>query len=125
MIILDSGGINKLAERSHEALALLKKLRELDSPLIVPTVVMVESLHGNSPKDANTLRFLRTCVVEEMLPASIATRAAELRRLSRHGSAVDAVVVAHAEPGGTVISTDRVDMARLADYARDVQVIDV
>ena len=125
MIVLDSGGVTKLAERTLEALALLKKLRELDSLLIVPTVVMVESLHGNSPIDANTHRFLRTCVIEETLPVSIATRAAELRRLSRHGSVVDAVVVAYAEPGGSVISSDRIDMTRLADHARDVQVIDV
>jgi hypothetical protein len=35
------------------------------------------------------------------------------------------VVIAFAEPGGTVVSGDRVDMARLADRAHDVQVIDV
>jgi len=87
-------------------------------------VVLVECLHGNSPKDANTLRFLRTCVVEKTLTASIARRAAELRRTSKHGSVVDAVVVATAEPGGTVISGDRIDMTRLAEQARDVQVID-
>ncbi|MEY3618134.1 MAG: hypothetical protein RL726_832 [Actinomycetota bacterium] len=125
MIVLDSGGVTKLSERSLDSLALLKKLRELDSLFIVPSVVLVESLHGNSPKDANTLRFLRTCVVEEALTGGVAKRAAELRRLSGHGSVVDAVVIAFAEPGGTVVSGDRVDMARLADRAHDVQVIDV
>lgn len=125
MIVLDSGGVTRLTERTLESLALLKKLRMMETLLVVPSVVLVECLHGNSPKDANTLRFLRSCVVEEALTTSIARRAAELRRHSKHGSVVDAVVVASAEPGGTVISGDRIDMARLAEHARGVQVIDI
>jgi hypothetical protein len=51
-----------------------------------------------------------------------AQRAAELRRMSGHGSAVDAIVVAFAEPGGTVITGDRVDIENLAAHANKVYV---
>lgn len=125
MIVLDSGGVSRLAERSLDALALLKKLRELGRPFVVPSVVLVECLHGNSPKDANTLRFLSTCFVEEIHSERLAKRAAELRRISQHGSVVDAMVIAHAEPGGVVISGDEKDMRRLSDGAQGVRVIAV
>ena len=122
MIVLDSGGISKLADRSLDSLALLKQLSTLNDVLHVPTPVLVECLHGNSPKDAPVLRFLQKCVIEEVLPMSTAQRAAELRRKSGHGSAVDAIVVAFAEPGGTVITGDRADVEYLAAHANKVHV---
>lgn len=54
--------------------------------------------------------------------AGEAYRAAELRRRARTGSAVDAVVVAVAEPGATVLSDDAADINALATLARDVAV---
>ena len=122
MIVLDSGGISKLADRSLDSLALLKRLIALNDVMLVPSPVVVEYLHGNSPKDAPVLRFLQKCVIEEVLPMGTAQRAAELRRKSGHGSAVDAIVVAFAEPGGTVITGDRVDVEKLATHANKVYV---
>ena len=122
MIVLDSGGISKLADRSLDSLALLKQLSTLNDVLHVPTPVLVECLHGNSPKDAPTFRFLQKCVLQEVLLLGTAQRAAELRRKSGHGSAVDAIVVAFAEPGGTVITGDRVDIEKLATHANKVYV---
>jgi hypothetical protein len=43
-----------------------------------------------------------------------------LRRLARRGSAVDALVVALAEPGGTVLTSDLGDLGALAQYADGV-----
>ena len=91
-------------------------------PPIVPTVVLVESLHGNSSRDANTHRFLKTCIIESTVSEALARRAAELRRLSGAGSAVDALVVALAEPGGTVLTGDRADIEALAAHAEHVAV---
>ena len=122
MIVLDSGGISKLADRSLDSLALLKRLIALNDVMIVPSSVVVECLHRNSPKDASVLRFLQKCVIEEVLRMGTAQRAAELRRKSGHGSAVDAIVVAFAEPGGTVITGDRIDIENLAAYANKVHV---
>jgi hypothetical protein len=91
-------------------------------PPIVPTMVLVESLHGDPARDANTNRFLKTCIIQPEVTSVVARRAAELRRRARTGSAVDALVVALAEPGGTVLTGDLADIAALAEYARGVSV---
>jgi predicted nucleic acid-binding protein len=122
MIVLDSGGISKLTDRSLDSLALLKQLSTLNDVMLVPTSVLVECLYGKSPKDAPTCRFLQKCVLQEVLLLSTAQRAAELRRKSGHGSAVDAIVVALAEPGGTVLTGDQGDIEKLATHANKVYV---
>jgi hypothetical protein len=103
-------------------LALLKQLSTLNDVMLVPTSVLVECLYGNSPKDAPTFRFLQKCVLQEVLLLGTAQRAAELRRKSGHGSAVDAIVVALAEPGGTVLTGDQGDIEKLATHANKVYV---
>lgn len=121
MLILDSGAVSQLAERSHRALALIVALREEGLwPPTVPAWVLVECLQGHAGRDANENRFLKTCDVAEAIPESLARRAALLRRLARRGSAVDALVVALAEPGGTVLTSDPEDLKALAANAADV-----
>lgn len=80
-------------------------------------MVLVESLHGDPRRDANTHRFLKMCIIDPSVSESTARRAAELRRRSKAGSAVDALVVAIAEPGGTVLTGDRADIEALAAHA--------
>jgi len=91
-------------------------------PPIVPTMVLIESLHGDPGKDANAHRFLKTCILQPDVTPAIARRAAELRRRARTGSAVDALVVALAEPNGTILTGDKVDIETLAAHARGVSV---
>lgn len=123
MLVLDSGSVTKLAARNRQTLALIQSLvaAELWPPL-VPTVVLVESLQGHPGRDANINRFLKTCIVEPAVTDAVARRAAELRRRARRGSAVDAIVVAMAEPGGTVLTGDEADLGALSAYARQVTV---
>jgi len=123
MLILDSGGVSRLAARSVAVSALIRSLVEQDLwPPLVPTMVMVESLHGDSGPDANTHRFLKTCIIEPSVTEPIARRAAELRRRASRGSAVDALVVAMAEPNGTVLTGDAADIGALAANAKGVDV---
>jgi hypothetical protein len=79
-------------------------------------------LRGHAGRDANENRFLKTCDIAEAVPESLARRAALLRRLARRGSAGDAFVVALAEPGGTVLTSDPDDLKALAAYADDVMI---
>jgi hypothetical protein len=65
---------------------------------------------------------LKSCDIDEVLPELLVRRAANLRFLARRGSAVDAVVVASAEPGGTVLTSDLADLQALAAGAEDVAV---
>lgn len=123
MLVLDSGGVTRLAARNAQTLALIRGLVAADLwPPVVPTVVLVESLQGRPDRDANVNRFIKTCIVEPVLSDTIARRAAELRRRARRGSAVDAIVVAMAEPGGTVLTGDPADLGALSAYARNVVV---
>jgi predicted nucleic acid-binding protein len=85
-------------------------------------MVLVESLHGDPRRDANTHRFLKMCIIDPSVSGSTARRAAELRRRARAGSAVDALVVAIAEPGGAVVTGDRADIEALAAHANGVAV---
>ena len=52
----------------------------------------------------------------------LARRAARLRTLAGRGSAVDALVVAMAEPGGMVVTGDNADIGALAERADNVLV---
>lgn len=123
MLVLDSGGFSRLSSRTKPTLALIRSLaRDGLWPPVVPTMVLVESLHGNSARDANAHRFLKTCIIEPEVSPAVAQRAAELRRIARTGSAVDALVVALAEPGGTVLTGDKADIEALAAHARGVSV---
>ncbi|HEY9349519.1 MAG TPA: hypothetical protein VIP75_02415 [Acidothermales bacterium] len=123
MLVLDSGGVSRLAERSPTSVAMIRAFRTAGLwPPLVPSVVLVESLRGSAGPDARTNQFLKTCDVHERLPASTARRAAALRTSARRGSAVDAVVVALAEPGGTVVTGDVRDLSSLAVHAVDVSI---
>jgi hypothetical protein len=121
VLVLDSGGVTRLAERSRDSLALILAFREQGLwPPKVPSVVLVECLQGHAGRDANENRFLKTCDISQAIPEAVARRAALLRRLARRGSAVDALVVAMAEPGGTVLTSDPKDLEALAIHAQDV-----
>lgn len=75
---------------------------------------------GHAGRDANVNRFLKTCEITGTVPESLARRAALLRRLAKRGSAVDALVIASAEPGGTVVTSDVDDLEALAVHADGV-----
>lgn len=123
MLVLDSGGVSFLAKRNQDALAAIRALvRDGAWPPLVPSVVLVESTTGRQRNDAAVNRLLKTCDVREDLPASLARRAGELRHLARRGSAVDAVVVASAEPGGVVLGGDITDLRALASCSDAVRV---
>lgn len=123
MLVLDSSGVSRLAERSQESAALLLSLRQHGLwPAVVPSVVLVESLTGHSGRDANTNRLLKTCDVVEEAPRPLVRRAAALRHRAGRGSAVDAIVVAMAEPDGSVLTSDVADLAALAEQADGVVV---
>ena len=115
MLVPDSGGVSRLAERSSRAAAIIAVFkREGLWPPVVPGVVLVECLTGRPDWDARTNQFLKTCDVEVVLSEARARRAALLRSLAHTGSVVDAVVVAAAEPGGTVYGSDVADLGALA-----------
>jgi hypothetical protein len=89
-------------------------------------MALVESLHGDGGRDANTHRFLTTCIFESTVSVDVARRAAELRRLARAGPdrCLAAVVDRVGEPVAP-IEVDAGDDAgeRLGDVIEGVVVV--
>lgn len=122
-LVLDSGGVTRLARRNAYALATIRAFRREGLwPPVVPSMVLIESLSGKQRADSNVNRFLKTCDIVDRVPEGIARRAASFRAEARRGSAVDALVIAMAEPGGDVLSGDLADLRALASYAVDVTI---
>jgi hypothetical protein len=123
LLVLDSGAVTRLVQRPANLAAFARSsLRKGLWPPIVPTAVLVECLTGTSGRDAGADRFLKRCTLIDRVPQQTARRAAHLRTRAGRGSAVDAIVVALAEPGGVVVTTDFNDLAALAAHADDVLV---
>lgn len=121
MLVLDSGGLSRLSQRNRRAAALIAALRaEGLWPPVVPSVVLAESTGGTARTDANINRLLKSCEVDPVVFEAKARRAGELRARARRGSAIDALVVAFAEPGSTVMTSDPGDLVALAAYAAQV-----
>ncbi len=125
-LVLDSGGLSRLSQPRRQTAALIEVFkRDGIWPPVVPSAVLVESLTGQPRTDAAVNWFLKTCTVMEELTLDLARRAGILRRQARRGSAVDAIVVAAAEPGGTVLTGDLEDLRALAQYSRGVHAVRV
>ena len=123
MLVLDSGGLSRLSQRTRRAAAMIAALKDAGLwPPVVPTVVLAESTSGAARTDARINRLVKTCDVDPILPEAKARRAGQLRSLARQGSAVDALLVALAEPGSTVLTTDREDLEALAAHAAHVDI---
>lgn len=123
-LVLDSGGVSRLARRSQDAAALIMVFaRQGIWPPVVPSLVLVECLSGRPRHDAVTNRFLKLCDITEELPEHLARRGGLLRASAQRGSAVDALVIAMAEPGGSVLTSDIDDLRALAAHADDVTVV--
>jgi hypothetical protein len=121
LLVLDAGGLSRLAERSQRAGALLGALRRENLwPPRVPSPVLIECLTGHPGRDANVNRLLRACNVDQQVSDVLARRAAALRFAARRGSAVDALVVASAEPDGVVLTADLGDLRALAAHSDGV-----
>ena len=123
MLILDSGGVSRLARRRPDSAALIAVFkRDGLWPPVVPSVVLAESTSGRQRTDANINRFLKICEITEEILERLARRAGVLRALARQGSAVDAIVIALAEPGGAVLTSDTNDLRALAIHADGVRI---
>jgi predicted nucleic acid-binding protein len=126
MLVLDSGAVTLLAERSTRSAALIAALRAQGLwPPLVPSMVLVECLTGDGSRDAVEHRFLRTCDVADTVPVPLGRRAAWLRANAHRGSAVDALVAATAEPRGTVLTGDPSDLQALAAHATGVTIEEI
>ncbi|WP_419839095.1 hypothetical protein [Candidatus Poriferisodalis sp.] len=126
VLVLDSGAVSHLARGGEQALSDFEALvGEGLWPPVIPTVVLAECLSGRPQDDVVVEILLKSCSVLETVTRETAKRAGELRRLAGRGSAVDAVVVAMAEPAGTILTDDLKDLAALAQQSDRVSALPI
>jgi predicted nucleic acid-binding protein len=122
-LILDSGAVIAAAAGRDRALAVLAAAYRRDVPVVVPAVVVAETVRGSGPRDAPVNMLLRG--VSEIAPATEdrARAAGALLAAARSDSTVDALVVAEAvaRGGGVILTGDPSDLRSLA--ARHPEVV--
>lgn len=124
-LVLDSEGLWAVARNDEVARAVLDISRKGGASVVVPAVVMAETLHGDQ-RDARANRAIKKLVVVPVT-GEIARKAASLKRRSNMSGAahtIDALVVAVAATlgGGAVLTSDMDDINRLAAAVPDVLV---
>jgi predicted nucleic acid-binding protein len=123
-LVLDSGGINALANQRTRLL----ELRRRDAwPARVPSVVLVEALTGDHRRDTAANRLLKMCQISDVTELT-AREAARLRGATGRAGSIsvtDAVVVAFASTcdAPVILTSDPKDLGALADHARQRIVI--
>ena len=115
MVVLDTGALGTLADprRRHRLRALAEQVAAGRVDLIVPAIVLTETLTGR-PHDAPANRLLKTVAIVD-IDEQLARAGASLRYRARTGSAVDAVVAATAigYERAVVLTSDPNDLSAL------------
>lgn len=125
-MVLDSEGLWAVARNDNEdARAVLASSREAGVPVLVPAVVLAETLFGDS-RDARANQAVKKLQVVP-IDETLARVAAELKRSADMGgvaATVDAIVVAvsAAAGGGAVLTADVDDIRKLASAVSDVRI---
>jgi predicted nucleic acid-binding protein len=114
-LILDAGAVIALARSEPRAMAFLRRAVELDADVIIPVVVLAETLRGGR-SDASVHRVLNNVGRIESSRPEIGRVAGALLGRSRRTDTVDAMVVAEAviRGGGQVLTSDPNDLGLLA-----------
>jgi predicted nucleic acid-binding protein len=125
-VVLDSEGLWAVARNdSEDARAVLAASSRAGVPVLVPTVVLAETLFGDG-RDARVNQALKKLQVVPVTDA-VARSAATLKRIAGMvgvAATIDAIVVATAAGagGGVVLTSDIDDLRALASGAAGVRI---
>lgn len=113
-LILDTGAVLAFTRGDRAVGALFKAAREAQSDIVIPPVVITQTLRGTA-RDAPVHRLVNAAHVP-FVGFRLARRAGELLGASGLGDAADAQVMAEALRGGpaALATSDVKDMTRLA-----------
>src|SRR5258706_15555202 len=95
-LILDSGAVIALSRGEQRASAFVERALETGAELLVPSVVIAETVRGRAPRDATVERVL--AAIDSVLDAdeTVAHTAGRLLGRARSRETIDALVVAGA-----------------------------
>jgi predicted nucleic acid-binding protein len=115
-LILDSGAVIALARQDVRVRAALTAAWEVGAEVIVPAVVIAETVRGHGARDAPVNRVLNAIGNIAATTADRARTAGALLARAKSTATVDALVVAEAveRGGGVVLTGDADDLGALA-----------
>lgn len=123
-LILDSGAVIALARGDQRVRGFVGRAVETGSEVLVPSVVIAETVRGRGPRDAPVNRVL--AAIDSVLVAdeAAARTAGHLLGVAGTNETIDALVVAGAIQigGGRILTSDPDDMRRLARSTHEVTV---
>ena len=121
-LILDSGVVIALGRHDVRARASLTAAWEAGAEVIVPAVVVAETVRGDGPRDAPVNRVLNAVGNVAAATEDRARTAGALLASAQSSATVDALVVAEAvrRRGGVVLTGDVADLQRLAQANPEV-----
>jgi predicted nucleic acid-binding protein len=123
-LILDSSAVIALARGDQRARAFIGRALELGAEVLVPSVVVAETVRGRGPKDSAVNRVLAAVDAVYPVDETLARRAGALLGSRGSNATIDALVVAAAAEagGGRVLTSDVRDMNALARGAPGVRI---
>jgi len=115
-LILDSGAVLALARHDARARAALVAAWDVGAEVVVPAVVVAETVRGNGPRNAPVNRVLSAVGNVAAATEDRARIAGALLAAATSSATVDALIVAEAvaRRGGVVLTGDGRDLTRLA-----------
>lgn len=123
-LILDSGAVIALARGDQRARAFVDRALETGTELLVPSVVIAETVRGHGPRDAPVNRVLSAVDSVTVSDEPTGRTAGLLLGETRSSETIDALVVAGAIElgGGRILTSDPDDLRLLARGAEGVAV---
>ncbi len=115
-LILDAGAVIALARRDNRARAVLTAAWEVGAEVIVPAVVVAETVRGAGARDAPVNRVLNAVGNVAPTTEDRARLAGALLARAKSNVTIEALVVAEAigRGGGVVLTSDPDDLRGLA-----------
>lgn len=116
-LVLDSGAVIGLARGDSRLRAFVAKARRGGADVVVPMVVIAETIRGNGPRDASVNLTIGQFAPYPLLDEPIARLAGSLLGAAKSNSTIDALVAAEAinKSPSLLVTSDVEDMGTLLD----------
>jgi predicted nucleic acid-binding protein len=123
-LILDSGAVIALARGDQRVRGFVGRAVEMGSEVLVPSVVIAETVRGHGPRDAPVNRILAAIDSVLVTDEGAARTAGHLLGVAGTDQTIEALIVAGAihVGGGRVLTSDPDDIRRLARGRPEVTV---
>jgi predicted nucleic acid-binding protein len=124
-VVLDSGAVIGLARGDQRWRDRVNRVRRVGAQIVVPAVVVAETVRGAGPRDAPVNHILAG--VDHVVPLSerVARDAGRRLALARRTDTIDAIVVAEAaiRAPAIIFTSDQADLSRFVERTDDLRLV--